>query len=102
MVRATLCLTISRLTCLYSFLYIVTANHYKFPSLEEELDMAISNETLQAIIRDYHGIPLSEAELELIRPELDNYLEAIQQLQALDLSNVLSSRLLRVDEGGPS
>jgi hypothetical protein len=64
--------------------------------------MAISHDTLQAIIREYHGIPLSEAELELIRPELDNYLAAVEQLQALDLSTVLSSRLLRVQEGGPA
>ncbi len=45
---------------------------------------------------------LSDDELELIRPELDNYLQAIETLQELDLSAVFSSRLLRVQEGGQS
>lgn len=62
--------------------------------------MALPHELLQAIIRDYHGFPLSDDELDLIRPELDNYLEAIDKLQELDLSAVFSSRLLRVQEGG--
>ena len=62
--------------------------------------MAIPHETLQAMIRDYQGFPLSDDELELIRPELGNYLQAIEKLQELDLSAVFSSRLLRVQEGG--
>ena len=33
--------------------------------------MAISDETLKAIIRDFHGFELSDAELALIRPELE-------------------------------
>ncbi len=40
--------------------------------------MALSHETLKAMIRDYQGFPLSDDELELIRPELDNYLQAIE------------------------
>ena len=64
--------------------------------------MALSTETLKAMMRDYHGVPLSDEELERIRPELDDYLAAIEQLRELDLSNVLSARLLRADEGGPS
>jgi hypothetical protein len=65
-------------------------------------DMALSHDTLKAMIRDYQGFPLSDDELELIRPELDSYLQAIEQLQELDLSAVFSSRLLRVQEGGQS
>ena len=61
--------------------------------------MALAPETLKAIIRDYQGFPLSEDELEQIRPELDNYFNALEQLRELDLSAVLSSRLLRVQEG---
>jgi hypothetical protein len=61
--------------------------------------MTIPNETLQAIIRAYHGFALSDAELELVRPELDNYLQEVEALRALDLSNVLSARLLRAQEG---
>ena len=64
--------------------------------------MAISHETLKAMIRDYQGFPLSDDELELIRPELDHYLQAIEKLQELDLSVVFSGRLLRVQEGGDS
>jgi hypothetical protein len=52
------------------------------------------------MIREYQGIPLSDAELELIRPELDNYMAAVEAMRALDLSTVLSARLLRPQEGG--
>ena len=64
--------------------------------------MAISHETLKAMIRDYQGFPLSDDELNLIQPELDTYLQAIVQLQKLDLATVFSSRLLRVQEGEQS
>ena len=62
--------------------------------------MPISNETLKAMVRDYHGFELSDEELDLIRPELDNYLTEIEKLRDLDLSNVMSSRLMRAREGG--
>jgi hypothetical protein len=62
--------------------------------------MALSTETLKAMIRDYHGFDLSEEELARVRPELDHYLAAIEQLRELDLSHVVSARLLRADEGG--
>jgi Asp-tRNA(Asn)/Glu-tRNA(Gln) amidotransferase C subunit len=64
--------------------------------------MAFSPETLKAMIRDYHGFHLSDEELERIRPELDDYLAAVEQLRELDLSNVVSARVLRAHEGGPS
>ena len=64
--------------------------------------MPISNETLKAMIRDFQGFDLTDAELELIRPEIDNYLAALESLRDLDLSNVMSGRLLKVDEGRPS
>jgi hypothetical protein len=64
--------------------------------------MALQTETLKAMLRDYDGIALSEAELELVRPELDNYVEEVEKLRELDLSEVLSARLLRVQEGGQS
>ena len=62
--------------------------------------MTIPNETLQAMIRSYHGFTLSDEELELVRPELDNYLKEVEKLRELDLSSVMSSRLLRAQEGG--
>jgi hypothetical protein len=62
--------------------------------------MAISKDTLRAIIRDYGGFGLSDAELDLIQPELDSYLAEVEKLRGLDLSNVMSARLLRAQEGG--
>ena len=48
--------------------------------------MAIADETLKAIIRDYHGFELSDAELALIRPELENYMAELEKLRDMDLS----------------
>lgn len=62
--------------------------------------MPIPNTTLQAMIEAYHGFALSDEELERVRPELDNYWQEIERLRALDLSDVLSGRLLRAHEGG--
>jgi hypothetical protein len=52
------------------------------------------------MIRDFHGFELSDSELDLIEPELNNYLAEVEKLRELDLSNVMSGRLLKVDEGG--
>jgi hypothetical protein len=62
-------------------------------------EMSIPNETLQAMIRSYHGFALTDDELELMRPELDNYLKEVEKLRALNLANVMSGRLLRAQEG---
>jgi hypothetical protein len=64
--------------------------------------MEISRDTLKAMLRDYGGFPLSDPELDLIQPELDNYMAEVDKLQALNLSDVMSSRLLRAQEGGQS
>ena len=61
--------------------------------------MSIPNETLQAIIQSYHGFALTDDELEMVRPELENYLKAVEKLRELDLASVLSGRLLRTQEG---
>ncbi len=61
--------------------------------------MPISKETMRAIIRDYQGIELSDDELELVRPEVDSYIEAMAEIAGLELSGVMSSRLLRAAEG---
>ncbi|PKB68779.1 MAG: hypothetical protein BZY81_00770 [SAR202 cluster bacterium Io17-Chloro-G4] len=60
--------------------------------------MSISHETLKAMIRDYNGFDLSDEELELVRPELEYYLDELRRLDALDLSDAFSSRLLRLPE----
>lgn len=64
--------------------------------------MTIPHETLQAMIRAYGGFALTDAELDRVAPELENYLQAVEKLRELDLANVISSRLLRVQEGGQS
>jgi hypothetical protein len=62
--------------------------------------MTLSIATLKAMIHEYQGFPLSDEELERIRPELDSYLAEAEPLRELDLANVLSARLLHADEGG--
>ena len=62
--------------------------------------MPIQNETMKAMMRDYHGFELSDEELDLIRPDLDIYMAELEKLRELDLSAVMSSRLLRAQEGG--
>ena len=61
--------------------------------------MPISDETLNRIIAEYGGFELSAEELELVKPELGNYLTELQNLRDLDLSDIMSSRLLRAAEG---
>ena len=60
--------------------------------------MSISNETLKAMIRDYNGLDLSDEELELVRPELESYLDELKKLDDLDLSDVFSSRLMNLSD----
>lgn len=62
--------------------------------------MSFDSDTLKALIRDYQGFELSDEELEFIRPELDIYLAEVERLKDLDLSDVMSARLLRAKEGG--
>jgi hypothetical protein len=61
--------------------------------------MTIPTETLQAMIRSHHGFELTDEELDRVRPELENYLNEVEKLRDLDLSSVMSSRLLRAQEG---
>jgi hypothetical protein len=58
--------------------------------------MSVSDETLQGIIRDYNGFELSAKELELVKPEIDYYLQQLAILDDLDLSDEMSGRLLRM------
>ncbi len=62
--------------------------------------MTISNETLQAMIQSFDGFELTDDELDQLRPELENYMNAVDKLRELDLSSQISSRLLRAQEGG--
>ena len=60
--------------------------------------MAISNETLKAMIHDYNGLELSDEELELVRPELESYFAELKKLDDLDLSDVFSGRLMQLPD----
>ena len=64
--------------------------------------MGVSDETLQGMIRDYGGVELSAAELELVRPELDFYMAQAALLDGIDFSGVMSGRLLRMPAGDES
>lgn len=62
--------------------------------------MAVSKETLIAMIRDFQGYELSDGELDIIIPDLNAYMAEVENIGELDLSDIMSSRLLRAKEGG--
>ncbi len=62
--------------------------------------MAITKDTLKAMIREFHGLDLSDEELEIVAPALDSYLAEVENLRELDLSGIMSGRILRAQEGG--
>ncbi len=64
--------------------------------------MAVSQQTLRAMIQDYGGLELSDEELAVVLPEIESYLAEVETLRELDLSQVMSSRLLRAVEGQPN
>ncbi len=62
--------------------------------------MAITKDTLKAMVREFHGMELSDQELEIVAPALDSYLAEVKNLRDLDLSDVMSGRILNAQEGG--
>ncbi|MEE3166425.1 MAG: hypothetical protein VX654_02815 [Chloroflexota bacterium] len=64
--------------------------------------MPIEKETMKAMIRDFHGFEISDEELDLVAPALNGYLADVEMLRDLDLSDVMSGRLVHADEGGES
>ena len=48
--------------------------------------MPISDETLQAIIRNYQGFELTDEALALLKPEVESYLSELALWDDLDLS----------------
>lgn len=62
--------------------------------------MPIEKETMKAMIRDFHGFEISDEELDLVAPALNGYLADVEMLRDLDLSDVMSGRLVHADEGG--
>ena len=61
--------------------------------------MEVSKETLKAIAEEFHGIEISDDELDIVLPEVRGYVSAMRSLDDLDLSDVMSARLLKVKEG---
>ena len=64
--------------------------------------MPIEKETMKAMIRDFHGFEISDEELDLVAPALNGYLADVEMLRDLDLSDVMSGRLIHADEVGES
>jgi hypothetical protein len=62
--------------------------------------MAITKDTLKAMIREFDGMELSDEELDIVAPALDSYLAEVENLRELDLSEVMSGRIQRAQEGG--
>ena len=62
--------------------------------------MPIEKETMKAMIRDFHGFEISDEELDMVAPALNGYLSDVEMLRGLDLSDVMSGRLIHADEGG--
>ena len=51
------------------------------------------------MIKEFDGLDISDSELELVLPEIENYLIAANSMADLDLSEVFSGRLYRPQEG---
>ena len=61
--------------------------------------MAVPKETLKAIIRDYGGFELTDEEFDIVRPEIESYFAEVKKMEGLNLFDVISSRLIRLDQG---
>lgn len=60
-----------------------------------------TEETLRAMLRDFGGVEPTQEEMERVLVSVNTYLQRAQPLGELDLSTVLSGRLLHAQEGGP-
>ena len=64
--------------------------------------MAVPVEILEEMVRMYRGLELSDEEIDKVQANVEFYLEEMEKVEELDLSNVFSARLLRAGEGGQS
>lgn len=62
--------------------------------------MNISPDTLRAILREYDGIPMSDAELEKVAPAVSAFVAEFSRLAELDLATAFSALQMRADDGG--
>lgn len=59
----------------------------------------ITKETLRTMLDAFGGLSMTDAELEAVLPVVQSYAERAKRFSELDLANVLSTRILRVQEG---
>ena len=61
--------------------------------------MQVTKESLRTMIETFGGLNMSDEELEQIVPQIQQYVDLSKQFDDFDLSEVLSTRLIRADEG---
>ena len=61
----------------------------------------ITEDTLRAMLRDFGGVEPTPEEMERVLISVNTYMQRAAPLGELDLSTVLSGRLLHAQEGGP-
>jgi len=62
--------------------------------------MEVTRETLRAMLETFGGLEMTDEELDQSLPSVKLYAEQAKKLNDLDLTEVFSGRLLRVEEGG--
>ena len=61
----------------------------------------VTEDTLRAMLREFGGVEPTDEEMERVLASVRNYQQRAERLGELDLSTVLSGRLLHAQEGGP-
>ena len=61
--------------------------------------MGVSKETLRNILSEFGGLEMTDDELAKAVPMVQAYVDRLEKIKDLDLSTVMSSRLLRAKEG---
>ena len=61
--------------------------------------MEVSKETLRAMLSELGGLEMTDEELAKAVPLVQAYVDRMAKLKELDLSTVMSARLLRAKEG---
>jgi hypothetical protein len=64
-----------------------------------EANMPVTKEMLRAMLESLGGLDMTDDELEKAVPQVQIYADQAAKLQALDLSEVYSGRLLHPEEG---
>jgi len=59
--------------------------------------MAVSKETLRSMVEEMNLIPLSDKELDLILPEVQELIDAMSELSDVDLVETRISHVFRAD-----